>query len=223
MQTIFITAPLDDKLSTAFAAHIAIALADHFQTALIDGNAHHDALQMFLAKRHHLNLASDTHLPVPAYFAASKNVFEQLSGQYDFAVVNAKNLNDAARADILVILASNDDEIHLLSKTDGEFAKAVWDAKKRRAAGGNDAFSSVVIASEASNNKQFIKTASMIGYLLAPPMKNPTLYIKGFERGMTILDKNLPAFQQDFGVEDFFARRNFKEMMEYILAHRNTK
>lgn len=217
MRTIFVTAPLDHKLKTVFAAHLAIALSDTFQTAIVNDETSDDALQLFLAKRHHLNLSSQVSLPVPAYFAHEKNILHRLKEKYDFAIVNAHDLRNAAESDIVVILASDNETLHLLTDTNSTFANAVWNAKKQRATNGHDAFSSVVVALDALTDNKSLQTASMMGYLLAPVLKNPALYLKGFERGLTVLDKNLPAFQDEFGIDDFFARRNFKELVEYIL------
>ena len=218
MKTIFIACPKNNPSQTIFVAHMAIALCFTFKTALVKIALASDDIEMFLAKRYHISLKKNINLPTPAYFQFSKNLFKDLQNEYACLIADAQNCDHTENADILVVPAFDDDDIKALIDHNSPFATMIWTAKKNRAKTGKDAFKCVVLPLETLDDQKLTKTAPMMGYIIGPKLQKNDVYKKGFEQGITALDKDLPDFSKDFKADDFFARRNLKKIIEYILS-----
>ena len=64
------------------------------------------------------------------------------------------------------------------------------------------------------------KAAKLSGYRLAPVLNKNESYEKGIREGTTVLDKNLDFFKKDFSETDFWARRNLKQILEFIWSEK---
>ena len=62
------------------------------------------------------------------------------------------------------------------------------------------------------------KSAQQMGYAVAPVLEENKAYADGLAQGIGVLDKNLPFFNNKFSETDFFARRNLKQILEFIFA-----
>ena len=60
------------------------------------------------------------------------------------------------------------------------------------------------------------KNASFAGYTLAPRILQNEAYGAGLKEGVTVLDKDMPFLEKKFNQDDFFARRNLKQILEFI-------
>ncbi len=216
MKKIFVVSPKQNKFQTIFAAHMAVALSGAFKTALVETSPKNDALQMFLAKRCHEGLKKNIDLSVPAYFKFEKNIFKNLEEEYAFLVADAQNFENIESCDVLVVMASDDQDIEALANQNGAFANMIWAAKKNRAKTGKDAFKCVVLPYQNLDIRKLEQTLPMMGYVIGPKWEKNQIFIDGFQTGVTALDKNLPAFKKEFRADDFFARRNLKKIIEFI-------
>ncbi len=217
MRSIFVYSPYDKHLQALLTAHFAIALSSKFKTAVVDCHLKNEILEMFLAKRHHLNMSKNIGLIVPAYFKYQKDTLKNLSGEYEFVISDIENLKNTHECDILLI-ALAEENLPEISAKSSPLSDAVWQAKKRCAATGKNAFLSVVLPFGDKKIDEPLKDASMMGHLVAPFLSEYKIFEQGFNQGITCLDKDLPDLKKDFGAQDFFARRNIKKIIEFILA-----
>ncbi|MBR2299892.1 MAG: hypothetical protein IJ870_04895 [Alphaproteobacteria bacterium] len=216
-QIIYISDPQDKTKQTLFSAHLAIVLAEKNKTSLISNQ--NEKLEMFLAKRHHFNLKNNDTLPVPAYFSSLKNLNPK--ADFSFVVLDVHTFDFLKETDILLTFADNTDIANDLTDVKSSLSSALWNAKKARGTMGKNAFKHFVVPSlnlDEQTLQKLRKSAMLSGYILTPPFDINPLYAKGFESGITFLDKNLPAFKKDFLQDDFFARRNLKHLLEFIFS-----
>ncbi len=219
-QTILISELGSKKGQTLFAAHLAIILAEKYRTALVDGKMQNQVLQDFVAKRYLLNMEKNIGLNIPQYLSYRKNLFEEISTQFDFIVVDTFQLQALDQADLFVLLLSNDAVGELIHRNSA-FLNEIWNVKKKRASKGKSTFKFVVVPSENlndDNNVLLKKNAQFVGFRVAPELQSNEAYLQGIRTGVTIVDKNLPFLEKSFGIEDFFARRNLKKVVEFILS-----
>ena len=217
MRSIFVYSPYDRNIQTLLTAHFAVALSSKFKTAVVDCHLKNEMLEIFLAKRHHLNISKNSGLTVPAYFKYQKDILKNLSDEYEFILSDIENLKNAQECDILVIPLL-EEKLPEITAHNSPLSEAVWQAKKRCAATGKNAFLSVVLPYGDKKNTKTLKDALMMGYLVAPFLSDYHFFEHGFKQGVTCLDKDLPDFKKDFGAQDFYARRNIKKIIEFILA-----
>ena len=218
-QLILVSSIGQKKGQTLFAAHLATILAETKKTALIDFEPQNKVLQNFTERRKHISHENKLHLTT----AHLQNNFSKETMQgFDFVVADAKDASLLEHADILVVLVSDDGVCELLKK-DSAFLSAVWEAKKKRAARGLNAFHFFVLPNgdfSAQNKEQLKKDAPIIGCQITPALKDNSAYAKGLNDGITVLDKNLPFFEKTFNQDDFFARRNLKQIVQFILPNK---
>ena len=209
------------KGQTLFCAHLATILSEQKKCALIDFQPQNHLLEMFVAKRHHFNLKEKQNLPVPTYLAYHKNIVSESLKDYDFLVLDSSDRSLIKDADIVLTLVSDPALALELSKKESEISNVLWNAKKERAASGKSAFKHVLIPTasfDMQTTEKLLKSDQKMGYMLAPVLENNPSYTKGLKDGVCVLDKNLPYFKNVFDETDFFARRNLKQILEFIFA-----
>ncbi|MBO4284959.1 MAG: hypothetical protein J5895_01850 [Alphaproteobacteria bacterium] len=207
------------KGQTLFAAHLATILAETKKTALIDFEQQDKVLQNFMERRKQISADKKLQLPVAQL---QKNFSKETAQTFDFVVLDAKDASLFEHADILVVLVS-DDGVGALLKKDSTFLSTVWEAKKKRAARGLNAFHFFVLPNgdfSVQNQAQIKKDAQIIGCQITPALKDNAAYAQGLNDGVTVLDKNLPFFEKTFNQDDFFARRNLKQIVQFILPNK---
>ena len=207
------------KGQTLFAAHLAAFLATTHQTALVDFEPQKHILENFVAQRHFFNLKHNQNLPVPTYFEYKPNLLSKISADFDFAVLDAKQESLFEYADMVLTLLSDKQEIKTISTKNSAFSNMLWQAKMNRAKQGKNAFMHVLILNDLfdeSEIQNLKKNASLLGYLVAPYLKQNRAYAEGVKKGVTVLDKDVPFLLKNFDEDDFFARRNLKQILEFI-------
>ncbi len=209
------------KGQTLFCAHLATILAEQKKCAVVDFQPQNHLLEMFVAKRHHFNLKEKQNLPVPTYLAYHKNILSESSKDYDFLVLDSSDTSLIKEADIVLTLVAEPSLALELSKKESEISNILWNAKKARASNGKNAFKHFLIPTasfDTQTTEKLQKSAQKMGYALAPVLQENPSYTKGLAEGICVLDKNLPYFKNVFDETDFFARRNLKQILEFIFA-----
>ena len=209
------------KEQTLFCAHLATFLAHTKKTALVDFQPQTHLLEMFIAKRHYFNLENKQDLPVPTYFTYKKTLLDEISASFDYIVLDGSNADLFPAADILITLIAEPSAVQTLTQSDSVFVQTLWQSKKTRAKAGKNAFKHILIPTDSLQNEDILKlsqSASMMGYKVAPCFVKNASYEKAFNQGLTILDKDTPCLLKTFCSADFFARRNFQHILEFIWA-----
>ncbi len=220
-QIIYVSKAGNAKGQTLFAAHLATILAENKKTALVDFHPQNHLLEMFVAKRHHFNLKEKQKLPVPAYVAYQKSTFAETASKYGFSVLDCSDPSLLKEADILITLVSEPAVALELANQKSDISTAIWNAKKSRAAKGKNAFKHIIlptISFDKQTTQKLQKAAQQMGYAIAPVLEQNKAYAEGLLEGIGVLDKNLPFFKNNFNEADFFARRNLKQILEFIFA-----
>jgi len=222
-QIIYVSEFGREQNQTAFAAHLATVLAEQSKAAIVDFSKQAQDLEMFIAQRHNFNLKNNQNLPVPTYFSYKQNLLEEISKKFDFIVLDSKKTELMKNADVVITLVDDENICQQLTSRTSELSNIFWGEKKARAANGKNTFDHVVIPS-AFLKKEVLehlqKNAPSMGYRLSPCLKTWDVYKKGLKSGITILDKNMPYFKKDFLEADFLARRNLKQILEFIWSEK---
>lgn len=220
-QVIYVSKAGKAKGQTLFAAHLATILAENKKTALVDFNPQNHQLEMFVAKRHHFNLKEKQKLPIPAYIAYQKSNFAEAISKYNFVVLDCSDPALLKEADILITLVREPSAALDLANQKSDISTTIWNAKKSRAAKGKNAFKHIIIPTisfDKQTAQKLQKSAQQMGYAVAPVLEENKAYADGLAQGIGVLDKNLPFFNNKFSETDFFARRNLKQILEFIFA-----
>lgn len=207
------------KGQTLFAAHLATFLAATYQTALVDFEPQNHLLENFVAKRHFFNLKHNQNLPVPAYFEYKSNLLSKISDDFDFVILDDKGKYPFECADVVLTLLSEEKSVADVSSKDSAFLQMLWQAKMTRAKTGKNAFKHILVLNDLFDENQIQnlkKNASFAGYTLAPRILQNEAYGAGLKEGVTVLDKDMPFLEKKFNQDDFFARRNLKQILEFI-------
>lgn len=207
------------KGQTLFAAHLAAFLATTHQTALVDFEPQNHILENFVAQRHFFNLKHNQNLPVPTYFEYEPNLLSKVLADFDFAVLDTQQESLLEYADIVLTLLSEKQEIEMIGTKNSAVSNMLWRAKMNRAKQGKNAFKHVLILNDLFDEKDIrvlTKNASLMGYIVAPCLKQNQAYAEGLKKGVTVLDKDMPFLLKNFNEDDFFARRNLKQILEFI-------
>ena len=204
---------------TLFAMHVATFLAAAHKVALVDFLPQTHILENFIAKRHFFNLKNNQNLPVPVYFENTKNLLSKISPDFDFAVLDDASGSFLESADIVLTLVIDEAAADLLCDKDSYLSKTIWQAKMERAKKGKNAFKHVLIPCDVLNIEkinQLRKNASLLGYTVAPSLAQNEAYHACLKDGVTVLDKDGPYLLKEFNQNDFFARRNLKQILECV-------
>lgn len=215
---IYVAALKETLDKTLFAAHIATCLKETFQTALLDGTAPTHLLENFIAKRYHLNLKNNIELPVPDYYEFKKEKLPALLRQYDFIITDEPKFQSLKEAEKLFVVVSQEEAMNLTSSK-SSFLNTIWEIKKQRAAEGNSTFRCVLILNQTiteQNHKKLSESAKFSGFEVAPYTLLSGNLKKSLQNGITLMDKNIPCLHHEMTESDFFARRDFKKLLEYL-------
>ena len=207
------------KGQTLFAAHLATFLAATYQTAIVDFEPSNHLLENFVAKRHFFNLKHNQNLPVPAYFEYKPNLLSKISADFDFVILDDKGKYPLEAADVVLTLLSEEKALQEVTNKDSAFLQMLWRAKMARAKIGKNAFKHILLLNDLFDENQIErlkKNASFAGYAPAPRILQNEAYAAGLKDGVTVLDKDMPFWEKKFSQEDFFARRNLKQIIEFI-------
>ena len=216
MHTVLIS-KLDKNRPSFFAMHFAIALAENFRVALVNYDLSNDDLQSFMQKRQALCAKYDTSLPTPIYFSGRQNILEDLKRDFQFIILDGADLSQAKDCDTLLTIVTANKDVHCLTDQKSDCATKIWQARQQRALLRQKPFDWVVLPVGPQNSKELFKKAPLAGYRPAPELVEESACIKGLQTGLTVLDKNIPCFIPFFKSEDFFARRNLKSIIEFVL------
>lgn len=207
------------KEQTLFALHLATFLAAEHRTALVDFLSGTHVLENFIAKRHYFNLKNNQNLPVPAYFENTKNLLSKILPDFDFVVLDDASGSLLEYADIVLTPVFDDLTVEMMCGRDSPLSKTIWQAKMNRAKKGKNAFKHVLIPSDLLKPEkinQLKQNASMAGYALAPSLIQNEAYKACLKDGVTVLDKDSSFLLKNFNQDDFFVRRNLKQILEFI-------
>ncbi|MBO7097074.1 MAG: hypothetical protein J6W11_00350 [Alphaproteobacteria bacterium] len=218
-QIVLVLQPEPSSQQTILSAHLAAFLATAHQTALIDIEPQKHLLEMFVAHRHCFNLKHKQNLAVPAYFTYKKNILDEIPASFDFIVSTATDIQLLPTADIVLTFAFNQSDVNALTQKDSPFAQMLWQAKKERAKTGKNAFRHIIIPTVLLTDADINSlkgSASLMGYKTAPYFKISPAYADSFAQGLTVCDKDTSCLLKSFTAADFFARRNFQQILEFI-------
>lgn len=211
-----------DKIGgTLFSAHLATALAHNHHTVLVASTAQNALLEMFTARRYAYNLGRNTNLPVARYVSAKKDVLEQLGAETEFAVMDFPEQKSLKSADILVTFISNKETCLALAQKGNLYAERIFNAKKERAALGKSTFKWFIVPTFTLSTEEtsLLQTSGKyLGYTLTPMLEHLECYTQGLQEGITFIDKDQKDLKKDLTQSDFFARRNFKKIVEFIFS-----
>ena len=218
---ILVSSPENLNKQTLLTLHLATFLAASHQTGVVDFFPQTHILENFIAKRHCFNLKHNQNLPVPAYFENSKNILAKIPSKFDFIVLDDASGALLEYADIVLTLISNSKCVEYLTTKDSLLSQKIWQAKINRAKAGKSAFKHVLIPCNFLDNAQIQslkQNASSTGYSVAPKLNQNEAFESCLNDGITVLDKDMPCFLKNFNQNDFFARRNLKQILEFIWA-----
>ena len=211
------------KEQTLLTLHLATFLAAEHRTALVDFLPQTHVLENFIAKRHYFNLKNNQNLPVPAYFENSKNLLSKILPDFDFIVLDDASGSLLEYADIVLTPVFDELTVDLICNRDSLVSKTIWQAKMNRAKKGKNAFKHVLIPSDLLKSEQIDrlkKNASMAGYTLSPSLIQNEAYASCLKDGVTVLDKDSSFLLKNFDQNDFFVRRNLKQILEFVWFER---
>ena len=217
-QVIVINSPNTGSGKTMLSAHLAVILAKDYKTALLD-DINNSPLAMFVAKRYTLNLSKRYNLPIPQYYSLKKGILSEINSQYDAIILDSPNAEYFQAADIVLTMLRGKDALQYLTAQNSLFAALIWEAKKKRAAAGQNAFRWIICPNDdyAPENLQQLKNAGKFsGFSVAPNLNWREEYGKGFRQGVTVSDKDRPELKTLFDLPDLYARRNLKKLTDFI-------
>lgn len=209
------------KDQTLLSLHLATFLAALHKTCIVDFLPQTHLAEKFVAQRHFFNLKHNQNLPVPAYFENTKNLLSKIGADFDFVVLDDASGSLLEYADIVLTLVDGEKTAQMLADKDSPLLRKIWLSKIERAKKGKSAFKHILIPFDSLDSKQIEKLqqkASFLGYALAPFWRQNEAYYACLNDGITVLDKDMPYFEKNFNENDFFARRNLKQILEFIWA-----
>lgn len=204
---------------TLLAAHLSTMLVRDYKVAVLDSAGENSALALFTAKRYTLNLSSDYNLPVAPYFSLATTDLEKLKTQYDLLILDSPAEKYFKYADIFITPLRGEEGVNSVAQKNSLYASLLWEAKKQRAANGQNSFRWIVVPNDVYDNRQIEELknhAPMLGYKIAPRLQTRLEYASGLSQGLTAPDKDLPRLKPLFSLADMHARREIKKLAEFI-------
>ncbi len=204
---------------TLLSAHLSVMLCKDYKTALFDSAAEKSPLAAFIAARYHLNLSKNYNLFVPAYHSLTKTELTNNLSHFDAVILDAPDPNFFPEADVLITPVKGKSGLSALSEAKASFASLVWDAKKRRAAMGKNAFRWVVVPNDdfsSAEEQQLQKTGRFAGFEVAPRLPHRAEFETGLKTGITVMDKDIKSLESLFKMPDLYARRDLKKITDFI-------
>jgi len=220
MTVIMVSKSDKGKGETLFAAHLAVALSEKYKTALVDFRPSSKILQSFIEMRQTLNETKKLSLSVPTYFAYHKNIVEELKADYDYIILDTTDLRLAPLCDILITLISSKKGVQSFMGQGSSYANKLWKARKERATQHLRPIKSFVVPNGIKKANRLERSSMMMGYRVTPEILQNESYAEGLKSGITVFDKNMSYFAKLFHSKDFFARRNLRQIIEFILSFR---
>jgi len=204
---------------TLLTAHLAVMLAGDYKTAVADDTAGESPLAVFMAKRHLLNLKQKYNLPVPDYFSLKDTPLADMPERYDVILLDNPGGDYFPYADIVLTPLCGEEGTDAVVNRQSLYAALLWDARKKRAAAGKNAFRWVVVPNDDYSPQVYDaanKNSRLMGFALAPRLPVRNEYAKGLESGLTVIDKDLPGLKTLFDFPDLYARRDLKKITDFI-------
>ncbi len=204
---------------TLLTAHLAVMLASEYKTAVLDNAGENSALAMFIARRYNLNLSQKCNLPIPPYYSLQKEKFDTLKNTNDVLLLDSPDEKYFKHADILITPLYKEEGALSVSSPNSLYASLIWEAKKKRAAIGKNAFRWVVVPNDDYTDEQIEKisaSAKTLGFQISSRLHRRNEYAAGLKNGITVLDKDLPELKTLFDLPDLYARRELKKLASFI-------
>ncbi len=204
---------------TLLTAHLAVMLAGDYKTAVADDVAGESPLTLFTAKRHLLNLKQKYNLPVPDYFSLKDTSLADMLDKYDVILLDNPSGGYFSYADIVLTPLCGEEGTDAVVNRQSLYAALLWDARKKRAAAGKNAFRWVVVPNDDYSPRVYEaanKNSRLMGFTLSPGLPVRSEYAKGLESGLTVIDKDRPALKTLFDFPDLYARRDLKKIADFI-------
>lgn len=217
-QTIVINSSNIGAGKTLFAAHLAVLLAKDYKTAVLD-SVNNSSLAMFVAKRYTLNLSKKYNLPIPQYHSLKKGILSETGSEYDAVILDSPDADYFQFADVLITMLRGQEALQNLITDNSLFTSLIWEAKKKQAATGKNAFRWVVCPNDnySEAELQQLKNAGKFsGFGVSPALHWRTEYQEGLQTGITVADKDRPELKTLFDLPDLYARRNLKKLTDFI-------
>jgi hypothetical protein len=204
---------------TLLTAHLGVILASLYQTAVADATGQTSSLAFFIGQRYAYNLAHASPLVVPNYHSLSKGIFEEMVQKYDVLLLDSPDFSYWAKADVMITPVNSKEGVQALCAKDSPYAALLWQAKKERAAAGKNAFRHIVVPNgslEEADLELLRSSGKLSGFVVAPGLSVRPVYDSGLKSGITVWDKDGPAFVKLFDLNDLYARRELKQLAEFI-------
>ena len=217
VQTVFVLKSENSKRQILLGIYLAVFLAASYKTILVDGYPENHIIENSIALRHCLNLKNS--LTLPAYSMLKKNLTQEMMQSNDFVIAVADENALYEKADIIITLLTKQTNLDELTQKESAFNQMLWNAKIRRAKVSKNAIRHILLPTDdadLSHISDLQKNASMLGYQIAPQINFNNIDCEVFKTGITVLDKDMPFLKQSFNRNDFFARRNLKQIFEFI-------
>ena len=202
---------------TLLAAHLSVMLAKDYKVLLMD-DVSKSKLSDFVAMRHVLNMNKNYNLPVPSYLSLNKQSFAKIQ-EYDVVILDSPESEYFKYADIFITPLTSKDGLISLSERSSLYANLIWNAKKQRAADGKSAFKWVVIPNDTYSEAEYKSlddSSRLLGFSVAPYFLSRKEYSEGLNKGITVLDKDIPKLKTLFDLPDLYARRDLKKLADFI-------
>lgn len=204
---------------TLLAAHLAVMLARDYKTAILGPCGTDSPLALFIAKRHTLNLGKNYDLPVPRCHPLQKDTFDTLCREADAVILDSPDAKYFQYTDILITPVTDKEGIGAVCDKNSLYASLVWEAKKKRAAAGKNAFRWIICPNggcSPENLPELQNAGRLFGFAVSPQLSCRREYADGLKHGITVLDKDRPALKGLFGLPDLYARRELKKLADFI-------
>lgn len=215
---IYVAALKETFNKTLLTAYLATFLSENHRTILLDGMPQTHFLENFIAKRYHFSLKNNVSLPIPDYHEFKKEKLATQLNQYEFAVTDEPRLSNLKEAEKLFVVLS-EDEVSTLTSSGSAFLNAVWEIKKQRAQKEHQTFRCIIILTDITHEETRQKLANDIkfsGFEIAPFSLIAENLKQSLSEGLTLMDQNMPFYNHLMTKENFFARRDFKKLLEYL-------
>lgn len=218
-QIIVISSVNTESGKTLLTAHLAVMLAKDYKVAVMDCAGETSPLAMFVAKRYNLNLSKNYLLPVPEYHSLRKETLLWASDKYDVIILDSPDAKYFKEADIFITPLKEFEGLNAIADKKSMYASLLWNAKKNRAAEGKSTFRWVVAPNgdySVEDYKKLSEAGKFLGFSVAKRLTNRSVYAEGLKCGITVLDKDQPAFKTLFDFADLYARRDLKKLADFI-------